>query len=89
MTAVVEIHVDRLEDVLCVPVQAVVQVEHETWCFVDSSNGVVRRPVTLGRSNDKFVQISEGLEEGERVVLNPMALDEGDETKERTISPES
>jgi HlyD family secretion protein len=89
MTAVVEIHVDRLEDVLCVPVQAVVQVEHETWCFVDSSNGVVRRPVTLGRSNDKFVQISEGLGEGERVVLNPMALDEGDETKERTISPES
>jgi RND family efflux transporter MFP subunit len=89
MTAVVDIHVDRLEDILCVPVQAIVQVEHETWCFVDSPNGVVRRPVTLGRSNDKFVQISEGLEEGERVVLNPMAIDEGDETKERTISPES
>jgi HlyD family secretion protein len=89
MTAVVDIHIDRLEDVLCVPVQAIVQVEHETWCFVEGPNGVERRPVTLGPSNDKFVQVAEGLEEGERVVLNPMALDEGSEAKERAISPES
>jgi RND family efflux transporter MFP subunit len=89
MTAVVDIHVDRLEDVLCVPVQAVVQVEDETWCFVEGPDGVERRAVSLGRTNDKFVQICEGVEEGERVVLNPMALEEGEETQERTISPES
>jgi RND family efflux transporter MFP subunit len=88
MTAVVEIHVDRLEDVLCVPVQAVVQVEHDTWCFVDGSDGVERRGITLGKSNDKFVEIVEGVSEGERVVLNPMTLSEAEEGKERTISPE-
>jgi RND family efflux transporter MFP subunit len=88
MTAVVEIHVDRLEDVLSVPVQAVVQVEEDTWCFVEGEDGTERRDITLGRSNDKFVQIIEGVEEGERVVLNPMALTEVEEAKERTISPE-
>jgi RND family efflux transporter MFP subunit len=89
MTAVVEIHVDRLQGVLCVPVQAVVQVEDDTWCFVESSGGVERRAVTLGKSNDKFVQIADGVSEGDRVVLNPMTLSEVEESKERTISPES
>lgn len=74
MTAVVEIHVDHLKDVLCVPVQAVVQVEDENWCYVASEDGAERRAVTLGRTNDKFVQLVDGVDEGERVVLNPMAL---------------
>ncbi len=34
MTAVVEIHVDRLNDVVTVPVQAIVQVGKETACYV-------------------------------------------------------
>src|SRR5262249_20913432 len=89
MTAVTEIHVDRLKDVLSVPVQAVVQIEHETWCYIEGLKGVERRAVTLGRTNDKFVQIVSGLEEGERVVLNPMSIAEGEESKERAISPES
>jgi RND family efflux transporter MFP subunit len=89
MTAVVEIHVDRLEDVLSVPVQAIVQIGRESWCYVAASGDAERRMVTLGRSNDKFVEIREGLKEGERVVLNPMALaDEGLE-EGRSIAPDS
>ena len=82
MTAVVEIHVDRLEDVLTVPVQAIVQIQRDTWCYVDNDGAVERRTVKLGASNDKFVEIQEGLQEGDRVVLNPMALI--DETEEET-----
>ncbi|TVS19237.1 MAG: efflux RND transporter periplasmic adaptor subunit [Planctomycetaceae bacterium] len=81
MTAVVEIHVDRLEDVISIPVQAIVQVQNQTWCYVEQQGLPVRRPLRLGRSNDKFVHIVEGLEEGERVVLNPMAI--FDETRQR------
>jgi HlyD family secretion protein len=81
MTAVVEIHVDRLDDVISIPVQAIVQVQKESWCYVEQQGLPVRRPLRLGRSNDKFVHIVEGLEEGERVVLNPMAI--FDETKQR------
>jgi HlyD family secretion protein len=89
MTAVVEIHVDRLDDVLSVPVQAIVQVERENSCYVEGPGGVERRPVVLGRTNDKFVEILSGLSEGDRVVLNPMAIVDPAEAGERAISPES
>jgi multidrug efflux pump subunit AcrA (membrane-fusion protein) len=82
MTAVAEIHVDRLEDVLSVPVQAVVQIGRQTWCYVDNAGRVERRDIELGRTNDKFVEILEGLDEGTRVVLNPMAIIDEAEQKE-------
>jgi hypothetical protein len=88
MTAVVEIHVDRIKDVLTIPVQAVVQREKDNWCYVDTGSGVERRSLDLGRSNDKFVQIQGGLGEGERIVLNPMTILEEIETQENQISPE-
>ena len=76
MTAVADIHVDRLENVLAVPVQAVVQVGKETACYVEDRGVPQRRPIKLGRTNDKLVQILDGVSPGQRVVLNPMALAE-------------
>lgn len=89
MTAVVEIHVDRLKNVLTVPVQAIVQRNRDNWCYVQSSRGVERRPLKLGRSNDKFVQVQEGLAGGDRIVLNPMAILEKTGSEEKTISPDA
>jgi HlyD family secretion protein len=74
MSAVVKIHVERVPQVLSVPVQAIVQVGSESWCYVESGKSVEMRKVTLGKTNDKFVQVREGVQEGERVVLNPMSL---------------
>jgi RND family efflux transporter MFP subunit len=89
MTAVVQIHVDRLENVLAIPVQAIVQIEDETWCYVDARPNVERRMIELGGTNDKFVEITEGLKEGDRVVLNPMAIvDESKEGVSETSSGE-
>ena len=78
MTAVAEIHVDRLENVLTVPVQAIVQVGKESACYVAESQEETpqRRVVKLGRTNDKLVQILDGVGPGQRVVLNPMAIAE-------------
>ena len=88
MTAVCEIHVDRIKDILSVPVQAIVQIERDNWCYVDSVSGIERRMLELGRSNDKFVHIRKGLAEGGRVVLNPMAILEDTEETGNDISPE-
>jgi RND family efflux transporter MFP subunit len=89
MTAVVEIHVDRLEDILSIPVQSVVQVGGDSWCYVEHGGGVERRLLELGMTNDKFVEIHSGLEEGDRVVLNPSAvMDEGSRRSAAGISPE-
>jgi HlyD family secretion protein len=77
MTAVAEIHVDRLENVLAVPVQAIVQVGKESACYVAEKDAMPqRRVVKLGRTNDKLVQILDGVGPGQRVVLNPMAIAE-------------
>lgn len=76
MTAVVEIHVDRLEDVLTVPVQAVQQEEKSTFCYVDESGRIRRVEIEVGLTNDKFVEIKSGLNENDRVILNPLAVTE-------------
>ena len=89
MTAVVEIHVERLRDVLSVPVQAIVQIEDDTWCYIESGGSVERCNLELGRTNDQFVEIREGLHEGDRVVLNPMALIEQTESSGEADAPEN
>lgn len=89
MTAVSEIHIDRLVDVLSLPVQAIVQMDGETWCYVDNGNGVERRVVELGRNNDRFVEITSGVQEGDRAVLNPLAIVNLESRQKQSISPEA
>lgn len=73
MSAEVEILVEELTDVIAVPVQAVVELEGEFFCWVQTPEGPEKRAVLLGRTNDKLIQIKDGLKEGERVLLNPRA----------------
>ena len=78
MTAVVEIHVAHLEDVVTVPVQAVVQRGKETWVYVATEDGVERREVDLGATDERVVEVKSGLAAGERVVLTPHDIDKRD-----------
>ena len=52
MSAVVDIHVERIEDVLTVPVPAVAQIGEENWMYVESAGGVDKVRVTLGKTNE-------------------------------------
>ena len=88
MTAVVEIHVDRANDVVSVPVQAIVQVGKKTWCYANEGNRIVERNVQLGRSNDTFVELVSGVEAGQRIVLNPTAIFHKQRLDENAISPD-
>ncbi len=88
MTAVVEIHVDRLRDVLSVPVTAVVQIGRDNWVYVENSGKVERRVISLGQTNDKFIHIPDGLSEGDQVVLNPMSSVDESQRDESGISPD-
>lgn len=72
LTSQVEILVDSRSAVLQVPVQAVLTVADKQIAFVYSGNGAhERRQVKVGQANQSHLEILEGLEEGERVVLNP------------------
>ncbi len=74
MTAVVEIHVAEVHDALTVPVQAIMQSQQTTYCYVERQGRVERQEIEVGRSNEKFVEIKSGLVENDRVVLNTNAI---------------
>jgi HlyD family secretion protein len=69
MTAKVSIRVNRLDDVLTVPVQAVFEHGGKHYCVLRDGDGLEARQVTIGATNDKAVVIQEGLEQGMQVVL--------------------
>lgn len=75
MTAQVEILVNQLDDVLAVPVQAILQFKGKDYIYVRlADGGFARREIKLGTSNDKLVEVKEGINEGDEVALNPVAL---------------
>ncbi|RMF37830.1 MAG: efflux RND transporter periplasmic adaptor subunit [Planctomycetota bacterium] len=90
MTAVCEIKVDYIPDVLTVPIQAIVQRAGENWVYVRSGSNVQRRSVELGASNDQHVIVTNGLRTGDLVVLNPGAIlgDSQDESSTDEQAPE-
>jgi HlyD family secretion protein len=72
LTASVEILVDNRDDVLQAPVQAVVGVADKHVAYVLLPSGrVEQRMIEIGPTNQSHVEILKGVEEGERLVMNP------------------
>lgn len=74
MTAEVEILVNDLHDALTVPVSAVVEKDGKFFAWVKGKTGPHRRPLLLGQTNDKVIQVADGLKENDEVILNPRAV---------------
>ena len=74
MSAEVEVIMAVHRDVLTIPVAAVVETEKGDFCWVKTAEGTVRRVLDLGDSNDVFIVVNAGLNEGDEVVLNPIAF---------------
>jgi RND family efflux transporter MFP subunit len=87
MTAEVEILVDHLEGVITLPVAALAEKGGQVYCCVKKGLALERRNVTLGEGDDKFVEIKEGVNVGEEVVLNPRAA-LGETSEETRKQPE-
>lgn len=66
-----KIIVDRQQDVLQIPASSIVRKQDTHYAIVAKNNRYVAQPVQVGASNDKFVIILSGLEEGEKVLINP------------------
>ncbi|QDV65618.1 efflux RND transporter periplasmic adaptor subunit [Crateriforma conspicua] len=71
MTAVTEIMVDFLEQIVTVPMQSIVERNGVTWVLTQQDGRLIPRQVETGRDNDSMVQIVEGLQAGESIALNP------------------
>jgi len=80
MSAKVEILVEQLNDVIIVPVQVVANRAGKKVCYCLTPQGPQQREVKTGAFNDTFVEIVEGLQAGEEVLLNPPRLIDQDES---------
>ncbi|MBB74752.1 MAG: hypothetical protein CMJ75_09585 [Planctomycetaceae bacterium] len=75
MTAEVEIRVDSLEDVIKVPLSSVVEEKGKYHCFIQGADGTSeKRIVEVGLSDETFVEVKNGVEEGDTVIRNPRAI---------------
>lgn len=71
MTAQIEIVMPRRQNVLAVPSEAVTSDDGHDVCFVVHEEGLERRDVKLGQVTRQMTEVTDGLREGEQVVLNP------------------
>jgi HlyD family secretion protein len=73
MTAEVKVQIMTVPDVVMVPLAAVTERDGQNYSYVVTGSGVEKRPVKIGEANEQFVQIVDGLEEGESVALDARA----------------
>jgi HlyD family secretion protein len=85
MSAEVEIVVAKYQDVLTIPVAAVLEQHGHFHAWVETDEGPEKRTLKLGESNDQFIVVETGVREGERVVLSP--LDSVDEAQSSALNP--
>ncbi len=76
MTASVDVLLDRADDVLTVPPEAVAYEHGHGVCYVAVGNGLERREVQLGRSTPDKLEILNGLHDGDNIVLAPDQVEE-------------
>ena len=71
MTCRAEIIVEKYDDVVYVPVQAVTRVAGDTMVYMFEGESVEPRKVEIGLDNNRMIRIISGLKEGEAVLLDP------------------
>ena len=73
-----EFVLDRKEDVITVPVTAIVEEDDKEFIWI-AENGTARRvEVKTGLTSINDIEITEGLEQGQEVILRPPSnIEEG------------
>jgi HlyD family secretion protein len=78
MTVSVDLVVARKPQVLALQVGRVNEISGASpWVWLVQAGRVVRRPVRLGLRGGAWVEVLEGLREGDAVITSPIALREG------------
>jgi multidrug efflux pump subunit AcrA (membrane-fusion protein) len=85
MSAEVEVIMDRRRNVPIIPASAVVETAEGDVCWVKTAEGVTRRSLRLGDTDDTFIVVQAGVKEGDEVVLNP--LDSVEEAQNEALKP--
>jgi multidrug efflux pump subunit AcrA (membrane-fusion protein) len=88
MSASVNFDTGRVPDALVIPVEAMSVEAGRQSCYVFGPNGLERRTITTRRATPDLLEVTAGLNEGERVVVRSVDV-EGIPVDDRTRDPES
>ena len=69
----VEIVIAQHDNALLVPATAVIETQLGFACWVKGNAEPQRRSVALGDSSEMFIEVLEGLSEGDEVIIDPLA----------------
>jgi HlyD family secretion protein len=81
VSAKAEVVVTNIADTLSVPIQAVTTLKGKQVVYVVKGGSSEPRPIEVGMFNTKFIEITKGVNEGDRVLLSPPF-----DTQEREIN---
>ena len=87
MSAIVDVVLAKHENALTIPVASIVEGKDGFVCWIETEQGVKKRAIRVGDTNDEFSVVLDGLAEGEKIILNPMAF--VDEAQTLAIQPTS
>jgi len=71
MSAEARFDTGRVENALVIPPEAMAVVDGQRCCYVVGPAGIQRRAITFGHVTSEVLEVTDGLEDGERVVLHP------------------
>ena len=71
MSTRIDILLATRRNVLAVPLEAIRSVQGKKICYVVTDERLERRPVKLGLDTTALIEITDGVQEGDLVVLNP------------------
>jgi multidrug efflux pump subunit AcrA (membrane-fusion protein) len=69
LTAQITIVVDRIPNVIVVPVQSTFQKEGETFAYVWNGSKFREQPIEVSRRSGDRVVVAKGLQAGDRIAL--------------------
>lgn len=61
---------DKVGEVLCVPLNAVIEDAGSRFVFVERESRYTKREIVVGAADDRYIEIKDGLSAGERVVIH-------------------
>ena len=71
VSARAEVVITQLQDALTVPIQSVTTLNGTQVCYVDKLGGPEPVPVEVGLYNNHSIEITKGLESGDRILIAP------------------
>lgn len=74
MTAQVTILIAEVKDAVLLPVTAVVEKRDGFYSYLRNNGRIEERKLQIGRTNDTYIEIQDGVKEGDVVIRNPRAV---------------